>query len=100
MPPQYSGDDYITCMIESDDALWCTNWNIIKPNRSNPIWNIIEKYSNDSKRHYRHDLVQSGICINWCKNKLKDLDDETLASLDEPLFDFNGYVSKGPIALC
>lgn len=92
MPPQYSGDDYVRCMIEGDDALWCAAWNIIKPNRSNTVWNTIEKFSNDTKRHYRHDLVQSSICINWCLKKLEKLDNETLASLDEPLFDFHGTV--------
>lgn len=93
MPPQYSGHDYVRCMIEGDDALWCTAWNIIKPNRSNPIWNVIERYSNDTKRHFRHDLVQSSTCINWCKKELEGLDEEYLKSLDEPLFEFNGIVS-------
>lgn len=93
MPPQYSGDDYVRCMIEGDDALWCTAWNIIKPNRSNPIWNVIERYSNDTKRHFRHDLVQSSTCIKWCEKQLEGLDEEYLKSLDEPLFEFNGIVS-------
>lgn len=50
MPSQYSGDDFIRCMIESDDALWCANYSIIKPNKTNSIWKTIEKYSNDTKR--------------------------------------------------
>lgn len=93
MPPQYYGHDYTPCMIEGDDALWCATYSIIKPNRSNPVWNLIEKYSNDTKRQFRHDLLQRGVCINWCLNKLKHLDNETLASLYVEPFDFGDQVS-------
>lgn len=93
MPPQYYSADYTRCMIEGDDSLWCATYTIIKPNRSNPIWNTIEKYSNDTKRHFRHDLLQTGICINWCLEKLRQMDNETLASLYVEPFDFGVPVS-------
>lgn len=83
----------IKIQISGDDAYWCSSYNIIKPNVSNPIWNTIEKYSKDTKRHYRHDLVQAGICIKWCLNSVEHLDNETLNSLYEPEFDFGGPVS-------
>lgn len=92
MPAQYSGDDFIRCMIEGDDALWCTSYNIIKPNESNPVWQTIAKYSKDMKRYYRHDLVQAGVCIKWCQKKMEGLDNETLQSLYEPEFDFGAPV--------
>ncbi|XP_063697878.1 nose resistant to fluoxetine protein 6-like [Culicoides brevitarsis] len=81
-------DDYTRCMIEGDDSMWCATYSIIKPNRSNEVWNIIEKYSNDTKRHYRHDLLQTGVCIKWCLDKLKNYDNETLKSLYVEPFDF------------
>lgn len=92
MPQQYKMQDYTRCMIEGDDSLWCATYTIIKPNRSNHIWNIIEKYSNDTKRHFRHDLLQTGVCIKWCLDRLKDLDNETLASLYVEPFDFGDQV--------
>lgn len=92
MPPQYYGDDYVRCMIEGDDALWCATYSIIKPNQTNPVWNLIEKYSNDKKRQFRHDLLQRGVCINWCLKQLKHLDNETLASLYVEPFDFGDQV--------
>lgn len=114
MPSQYKMDDYTRCMIEDDAALWCATYSIIKPNRSNHIWNIIEKYSNDTKRHNRHDLLQTGmkllrlwrilvlidtnsltgVCIKWCLNRLKQYDNETLASLYVEPFDFRDQVSS------
>lgn len=93
MPAQYSGDDYVKCMIEGDDANWCTGWSIIKANQSNTIWNLIEKWSNDTKKHYRHDLVQWGICIKWCMDELSELDDQTKEALYEPEFPFSVPVS-------
>lgn len=92
MPPQYYGDDYVRCMIEGDAALWCATYSIIKPNQTNPVWNLIEKYSNDKKRQFRHDLLQRGVCINWCLKQLKHLDNETLASLYVEPFDFGDQV--------
>ncbi|XP_063697877.1 nose resistant to fluoxetine protein 6-like [Culicoides brevitarsis] len=88
MPIQNDMDDYTRCMVEGDDSMWCSTYTIIKPNRSNEVWNIIEKYSNDTKRHYRHDLVQKGVCIKWCLDKLKNYDNETLKSLYVEPFDF------------
>lgn len=117
MPAQYKMDDYTKCMIESDESLWCATYSIIKPNRSNPVWNIIERYSNDTKRHFRHDLLQTGmihefilsflevrlihnesllltgVCIKWCLERLKQYDNETLASLYVEPFDFGDQVS-------
>lgn len=92
MPPQYSGDDYTRCMIEGDEALWCSSYSIIKPNESNPTWNLIQKYSSDKKRQFRHDLLHIGICINWCLNKLSQFDNKTLASMYVEEFDFGDQV--------
>lgn len=28
--------------------------------------------SSDSKHHFRHDRLNRGICMNWCKARFKD----------------------------
>ena len=68
MPKLFIYDEFDRCLTEHDEnAVYCIVDTVIKPNNSATIWPIIEKYTNDTKRHFRHDRVQRGICMNRCE---------------------------------
>uniref|UniRef100_A0A336KT86 CSON015541 protein n=1 Tax=Culicoides sonorensis TaxID=179676 RepID=A0A336KT86_CULSO len=90
MPPLVNGDNFDKCLEGSHDLrVFCAVTTFIKPDKSNFVWNIIEKYSNDTKRNYRHDIVRSGLCISRCEEELKNLDESYLESLKGDYFDVN-----------
>lgn len=33
----------------------------------------MKEYSKDEVKHFRHDIIYNGLCINWCKDKLSKL---------------------------
>lgn len=37
----------------------------------------MQKFSSDRKRFYRHDRLVRGICMNQCKDKMKNFDYDT-----------------------
>ena len=78
MPKLFSYHDYNGCMDSSANIsnVYCTVRTLIKPDNTSPIWNIIEEFSRDVKRHFRHDALGRGICINWCKVVVQQLDNE------------------------
>ncbi|XP_031617702.1 nose resistant to fluoxetine protein 6-like [Contarinia nasturtii] len=83
MPPMARMDDYDRCFLdipEGATATFCMVTSLIKPNESSDIWNIINKYSSDRKRIYRHDRLSRGICMNWCKKQMNYFDYDTRKS--------------------
>ncbi|XP_055607880.1 nose resistant to fluoxetine protein 6-like isoform X2 [Uranotaenia lowii] len=75
LPKMYLFDDYDRCLQEFDQkAVYCVVDSVIKPNKSAFIWPLIQKYSNDSKRSFRHDRLQRGICMNWCHKTMAKID--------------------------
>lgn len=38
---------------------------------------MIQSFSSNTKRHFRHDRLNQGICMNWCKPKVKNFDKRT-----------------------
>ncbi|XP_053686956.1 nose resistant to fluoxetine protein 6-like [Sabethes cyaneus] len=100
LPSLYKYDDFDRCLQEFDTpAVYCLVDTTIKPNSTALIWPLIEKYSNDTKRSFRHDRLQRGICMNWCK-KLMDRYDrmtqmkyylDTFNETSEITFDANTF---------
>ncbi|XP_058833864.1 nose resistant to fluoxetine protein 6-like [Topomyia yanbarensis] len=75
IPNMYKYDDYDRCMQEFDvKAVFCLVDTTIKPNTTATIWPLIQKFSNDSKRSFRHDRLQRGLCMNWCSKLMAKYD--------------------------
>ncbi|XP_063697874.1 nose resistant to fluoxetine protein 6-like [Culicoides brevitarsis] len=73
LPPLYVYHDFDKCMAlspPSDDAKYCIVETVIQPNLSSSVWNLIVKY-NDTKRHFRHDKIQHGLCRDTCTKLLE-----------------------------
>ncbi|XP_055629971.1 nose resistant to fluoxetine protein 6-like [Toxorhynchites rutilus septentrionalis] len=75
LPKLYKYDDFDRCLHEFDSkAVYCLIDTTIKPNTTATIWPLIQKYSNDTKRSFRHDRIQRGFCMNWCKKIMEKYD--------------------------
>uniref|UniRef100_A0A182PVM7 Acyltransferase 3 domain-containing protein n=1 Tax=Anopheles epiroticus TaxID=199890 RepID=A0A182PVM7_9DIPT len=78
MPPLYLYDDYDRCLEEFPvRATYCLVDSWIVPNNSNPLWTVIEQFSTDTKRSFRHDRLQRGLCMNRCHQLLTRFDPRT-----------------------
>lgn len=70
LPQLYVYHDYDRCLSSPTpsnglSANYCIVETVIEPNKSSSIWNLIVKY-NSTKRHFRHDKVQFGLCHSVC----------------------------------
>uniref|UniRef100_A0A182JNH5 Uncharacterized protein n=1 Tax=Anopheles christyi TaxID=43041 RepID=A0A182JNH5_9DIPT len=78
MPPLYLYDDYDRCLEEFPvRATYCLVDSWIVPNDTNPLWSVIEQFSTDTKRTFRHDRLQRGLCMNRCHQLLTRFDGRT-----------------------
>ncbi|XP_037888711.1 nose resistant to fluoxetine protein 6-like [Glossina fuscipes] len=72
MPPIYQFDDYDKCLSINPSA-YCVVYAEIEPNHSSQLWNQIDIYSKDINRHFRHDRLHFGVCVERCKSLLESL---------------------------
>uniref|UniRef100_A0A336LLI2 CSON014430 protein n=1 Tax=Culicoides sonorensis TaxID=179676 RepID=A0A336LLI2_CULSO len=88
MPPMARFDEYERCILGYENtSAYCIVKTAIKPNPELQLWNYIKNFSDDTMHHFRHDILTTGICINWCRKKLAKLDEITYNELYEPYFD-------------
>lgn len=92
MPKLYLMDDYDLCMDKDNLTIYCITTVIIKPNASLELWEYIDQFSRNRKKHFRHDRLQRGVCVNKCQVLLEDVDQETLESLYQPEFEYENEV--------
>uniref|UniRef100_A0A182FHE2 Acyltransferase 3 domain-containing protein n=1 Tax=Anopheles albimanus TaxID=7167 RepID=A0A182FHE2_ANOAL len=76
MPPLYLYDDYDRC-LEKPGAIYCLVDGWIVPNASNARWTVIRQFSADTKRSFRHDRLQRGLCMDRCHQLLGRFDHRT-----------------------
>ncbi|XP_063697875.1 nose resistant to fluoxetine protein 6-like [Culicoides brevitarsis] len=73
MPPKYETEDYDRCLYSTSHySLYCGVKTIIKPDWNNEYWNLIWKYSKNTKQNYRHDIILHGFCVTWCLERLSN----------------------------
>lgn len=65
MPKIYDYDDYDRCVAQAphlpaEDVVYCVARTIIKPDQESSLWRLIENFTNDTKRHFRHDHLDRG----------------------------------------
>lgn len=89
MPQLNRVDQFHKCMYETESlAVYCVVRTAIKPDASSEYWQQIERFSNDTKRHYRHDILTTGLCLTRCEAELKTLN----ASFRETLHAENDFL--------
>lgn len=97
MPKLYLMDDYDLCMDQPDNlTVYCITTIVIKPNETLALWDYIYEFSRNRKKHFRHDRLQRGVCVNRCTALLSEMDEYTLESLYQPEFEFENEVSASP----
>uniref|UniRef100_A0A336LPF5 CSON008452 protein n=1 Tax=Culicoides sonorensis TaxID=179676 RepID=A0A336LPF5_CULSO len=83
MPQLQRAEQFHKCMFETENlAVYCVVRTAIKPDPSSELWQQIESFSNDTKRHYRHDMLTTGLCLTRCELELKALNASILESLE------------------
>uniref|UniRef100_A0A336LJ77 CSON008227 protein n=1 Tax=Culicoides sonorensis TaxID=179676 RepID=A0A336LJ77_CULSO len=89
LPPLYTEEDYHRCLLQSktNESVYCSVVTTIKPDNSSEVWKLIEEYSRDKIKHFRHDITFHGICVSWCKDKLMSM--EYNEYLFENIFDID-----------
>jgi hypothetical protein len=74
MPTLNRFDNYHECMgTFGSDALYCVADTFIKPDSDSELYKFIKEYSRDTKKHFRHDNLVRGLCVNSCKEIVKNL---------------------------
>uniref|UniRef100_A0A182MS93 Acyltransferase 3 domain-containing protein n=1 Tax=Anopheles culicifacies TaxID=139723 RepID=A0A182MS93_9DIPT len=87
MPPLYLYDDYDRCLEEFPvRATYCLVDSWIVPNDSIPLWSVIEQFSTDTKRSFRHDRLQRGLCMSRCHQLMSKFDRRTQMKYFQPRF--------------
>lgn len=77
MPPMYNFDDYEQCLVKSDDfGIFCIVHAVIKPDNESSLYKQVIEFSNDTKKHFNHDLLYYGYCLDKCEESLKHLSEE------------------------
>uniref|UniRef100_A0A336MZR2 CSON010596 protein n=1 Tax=Culicoides sonorensis TaxID=179676 RepID=A0A336MZR2_CULSO len=71
VPPLYSVDDQKECFLDAGEEFqYCIVLTVIKPDNTSTVWNLVQKYSSDTRRNNRHDIILSGLCLKWCMDKI------------------------------
>lgn len=95
MPKLYGMDDFDQCMErEGNLSVYCIARITIKPDESLDLWNYIEEFSRNRKKHFRHDRLQRGVCINRCKELMHPFAYSTQMSYFQPEFEFEDEVRQ------
>ncbi|KXJ74104.1 hypothetical protein RP20_CCG014358 [Aedes albopictus] len=84
MPRLSEADDYDQCMEEAPPGqivAYCMARVVIKPDNSSELWNLIEDFSKNWKRHYNHALLDRGVCMEDCKRLVQRLPNATRSAL-------------------
>lgn len=78
MPTLNRFDNYHECMgTFGEDALYCVSDTFIKPDNDSKLYKFIKEYSKDTKKHFRHDNLVRGLCVNSCKELIANVKNES-----------------------
>lgn len=75
LPQLYTFHNFDRCITMTQshpkEADYCVVETEIVPNETSTVWKTILKYSNDTKRHFRHDKLEFGLCRSVCGQLLE-----------------------------
>ncbi|XP_055533122.1 nose resistant to fluoxetine protein 6-like [Wyeomyia smithii] len=91
MPKLYAYDDYDECLdaYDTPDPVYCVARSVIKPDNKSELWKFIQDFSSDTYRHFRHDHLDRGLCVDRCRRLITSLDNETVQQLYVEKFDID-----------
>ncbi|XP_055604209.1 nose resistant to fluoxetine protein 6-like [Uranotaenia lowii] len=84
MPRLSEFDDYDECLQGAPDgnvASYCLVRVVLKPDNSSELWKQIDTFSRDRNRHYNHALLDRGLCVEGCRNLIRNLPNSTRQQL-------------------
>ncbi|XP_058830752.1 nose resistant to fluoxetine protein 6-like [Topomyia yanbarensis] len=83
MPKLYMYDDYDECFdaYDTPDPVYCVARSVIKPDNQSELWRFIQDFSSDTYRHFRHNHLDRGLCVERCRRLVATLDNVTLHQL-------------------
>ncbi|XP_052873708.1 nose resistant to fluoxetine protein 6-like [Anopheles cruzii] len=91
MPPLYLYDDYDRCLEEFPvRSVYCLVDSWVAPNDTIAGWSVIRHFSGDTKRSFRHDRLQRGLCMNRCAQLMAKYDRRTQMKYFKARFDHPG----------
>lgn len=70
-------DNYHDCIGRNPDGVYCIVDTMIKPDLDSKVYNDIAEYNKDYKKHYRHDMLTRGICIDTCQKTVDEVGDKS-----------------------
>lgn len=74
MPILNKFDSYNECLgLFGDGATFCFVRTFIKPNISSELYNYISEFSSYRKQHFRHDILNRGVCIDSCMKVISEI---------------------------
>ncbi|XP_055610840.1 nose resistant to fluoxetine protein 6-like [Uranotaenia lowii] len=91
MPKLFAYDDYDECLeaYDTPEPVYCVTRSVIKPDNSSSLWRLIRDFSADTYRHFRHDHLDRGLCVERCRRLLSELTNETIQQLYVEKFDID-----------
>ncbi|XP_055628631.1 nose resistant to fluoxetine protein 6-like [Toxorhynchites rutilus septentrionalis] len=91
MPKLHAYDDYDECLdaYDTQEPVYCVARSIIKPENQSELWRFIKDFSSDTYRHFRHDHLDRGLCVEGCRRLVSQLDNETANQLYVEKFDID-----------
>ncbi|EDS45872.1 conserved hypothetical protein [Culex quinquefasciatus] len=83
MPKLYAYDDYDECFdaYDTPEQVYCVARSVVKPDNGSELYRFIQDFSADTYRHFRHDHLDRGLCVERCRRLVAGLDNSTLQQL-------------------
>lgn len=96
MPKLYAYDDYDECFdaYDTPEQVYCVARSVVKPDNGSELYRFIQDFSADTYRHFRHDHLDRGLCVERCRRLVAGLDNSTLQQLYVEKFNIDFPVSS------
>lgn len=74
MPTLNRFDNYHECLgTFGNEAVYCVADTFVKPDQDSEVYKFIKEFNKDTKKHFRHDNLVRGLCVNSCKQIVEKL---------------------------
>ncbi|XP_055604207.1 uncharacterized protein LOC129752454 [Uranotaenia lowii] len=94
MPAVYHFDSKSACLNADPANLYCVARQVIKPDPSSSVWNMIQHHSRE-KTDTRRSLLDRGFCLSKCEQLMNGLSEQERASYDQAKFSIDYFYIWG-----